>query len=421
VPAIGDRREGSAMRSLVSRSKIFRAAAWILPGGALLGVSVALAVLAFPAAASSTHGRGHKGGAVTITKAPYGTLADGTAIDQYTLTDQRGMTVKIITYGGIVTEMDTPDRQGKTANVALGFDNLADYVAKSPYFGAIIGRYANRIALGTFTLDGVTYHLPINNGVNSLHGGIMGFDKHVWSATIAPPTNDSAGLKLSYTSADGEEGYPGTLKVDVTYTLTSKNELRIDYHATTDKATVINLTNHTYFNLAGEGSGDVFDQVLWLKAHNYTPVDPTLIPTGVIAPVAGTPFDFTKPTAIGLRIREADPQIVIAQGYDHNFVIDRPAGDHSLILISKAVDPASGRVLKTYTTEPGVQVYTGNFLDGTLVGPSHHTYRQGDAFTLETQHYPDSPNQPLFPSTVLRPSQTFTSTTVYAFGVDGHK
>ena len=418
VPVIAD--EGSVMRSPVIRSKIVRALAWIVPVGALLGVGVVLAAL--PAAASSTHGRWHKGGGdVSVTVAPYGTLADGTAIDQYTLANQRGMTVKIITYGGIVTEINTPDRKGKTANVALGFDNLADYVAKSPYFGAIIGRYANRIAKGTFTLDGTTYHLPINNGVNSLHGGIMGFDKHVWSATIVPPAHGEAGLKLSYTSVDGEEGYPGTLKVDVTYTLTSSNDLRIDYHATTDAPTIINLTNHTYFNLAGEGSGDVFDQVLWLKAHNYTPVDATLIPTGEIAPVAGTPFDFTRPTAIGLRIRDADPQIVIAQGYDHNFVIDRPAGDSSLILIAKAVDPASGRVLKTYTTEPGVQLYTGNFLDGTLVGPSHHTYRQGDAFTLETQHYPDSPNQPLFPSTVLRPSQTFTSTTVYAFGVAGHK
>jgi aldose 1-epimerase len=413
------------MRTPVYRSKIGRAVRWILPGGALLGVGAVLAVLAFPAVASSTHDRWHKGwggggGGVSVTKAPYGTLADGTAVDQYTLANRAGMTVKIITYGGVVTEIDTPDRSGTIANVALGFDNLADYVAKSPYFGAIIGRYANRIAKGTFTLDGTTYHLPINNGVNSLHGGVMGFDKHVWTATILPPSHGGAGINLSYTSANGEEGYPGRLTVDVTYTLTRDDQLRIDYHATTDRATIINLTNHTYFNLAGEGSGDVFDQVLWLKAHAYTPVDSTLIPTGVIAPVAGTPFDFTTPTPIGERIRDADPQIVIAQGYDHNFVIDRPAGDSSLSLVAKAFDPASGRVLKTYTTEPGVQLYTGNFLDGTLVGPSHRTYRQGDAFTLETQHYPDSPNQPGFPSTVLRPGQTFTSTTVYAFGAEGH-
>ncbi len=360
------------------------------------------------------------GDGVSISKARYGALADGTAVDQYTLSNHRGMTVKVITYGGIVTEIDTPDRDGKTAGIALGFDNLADYVARSPYFGAIIGRYANRIAKGTFTLDGVTHHLPVNNGANSLHGGIMGFDKRVWAAAIVPPSHGSAGLKLSYTSADGEEGHTGALEVDVTYTLTSKNELRIDYNATTDQATVINLTNHTYFNLAGEGSGDVFDHVLWLKAHNYTPVDSTMIPTGVIAPVAGTPFDFTKPTAIGARIHDADPQIVIAQGYDHNFVIDRPSGDASLMLIAKVVDPASGRVLEASTTEPGVQVYTGNFLDGTLAGPSQRTYRQGDAFTLETQHYPDSPNQPQFPSTVLRPAQAFTSTTVYAFGTQGH-
>jgi aldose 1-epimerase len=408
------------MRGLVSRSRILRSVARIRPGIALPVVGALLLVItALPAAAKGTHHRGHNGG-VTITKAPYGSLADGSAVDQYTLANQRGMTVKIITYGGIVTEIDTPDRHGKTANVALGFDNLADYVAKSPYFGAIIGRYANRIAKGMFSLDGTTYTLAVNNGVNALHGGLKGFDKRVWQATVLPPTHDGAALKLSYTSVNGEEGYPGTLNVDVTYTLTNSNQLRIDYHATTDKATVINLTNHTYFNLAGEGSGDVGDQVLWLKAHNYTPVDPTLIPTGVIAPVAGTPFDFTKPTPIGLRIRDADPQIVIAQGYDHNFVIDRPAGDNSLMLISKVFDPASGRELKTWTTEPGVQLYTGNFLDGTLVGPSHRTYRQGDAFTLETQHFPDSPNQAAFPSTVLRPAQTFASTTVYAFGVGGN-
>jgi aldose 1-epimerase len=405
------------MRGLVSRSRVFRAFAWIVPGGALLGVSaVLLVVMAFPAAASQTHKPKHKGdGSVTVSKAPYGTLADGTAIDQFTLANKRGMTVKIITYGGIVTEINTPDRKGAVANVALGFNNLADYVAKSPYFGSITGRYANRIANGTFTLDGIVYTLAKNNGPNSLHGGIKGFDKVVWKGTTVP-----GGVTFSYTSPDGEEGYPGTLKADVTYTLTNKNELKIDYHATTDKATVVNLTNHTYFNLGGEGTGTIEDHVLWLKAHNYTPVDATLIPTGEIAPVAGTPFDFTTPTAIGARIRDAHPQIVIGQGYDHNFVIDRPAGDTSLTLISTVADPTSGRVLKTWTTEPGAQLYTGNFLDGTLVGPSGHTYRQGDAFALETQHYPDSPNHPAFPSTVLRPGGVYTSTTVYAFSAGGH-
>jgi aldose 1-epimerase len=413
------------MPGLVSRSKISRAVAWIVPARALLGVgAVLLVVAALPAAASTGH-KGHKGhkghnghnGTTTVSVAPYGTLDDGTAIDQYTLANQRGTTVKIITYGGIVTEINTPDAEGTVANVALGFDNLADYVAKSPYFGSITGRYANRIANGEFTLDGITYTLAKNNGPNSLHGGIKGFDKRVWAGTIVPD-----GVKFSRTSPDGEEGYPGTLQVDVTYTLTNKNELRMDYHATTDKATVINLTNHTYFNLGGEGSGSIYDHVLWLKASNYTPVDATLIPLqpAEIAPVAGTPFDFTTPTAIGARIRDAHPQIVIGQGYDHNFVIDRPAGDTSLMLISSVTDPATGRVLKTWTTEPGAQLYTGNFLDGTLVGPSHHTYRQGDAFALETQHFPDSPNHPSFPTTVLRPGQTFSSTTIYAFSAGDH-
>ncbi len=418
------------MRGLVSRSKIRRSMAWIVPGGALLGVSaVLLVVTAFSAAASPTHKpankpkhqagtkhHGSKSGDVTVSKAPYGTLDDGTAIEQYTLASKKGLTVKLITYGGIVTEINTPDRKGNVANVALGFDNLAAYVAKSPYFGSITGRYANRIANGTFMLDGATYTLAKNNGPNSLHGGIKGFDKRVWAATVVP-----GGVKLSYTSPDLEEGYPGTLTTDVTYTIVNGSNLKIDYHATTDKPTVVNLTNHTYFNLAGEGSGSIYDHVLWLKAHRYTPVDPTLIPTGALDPVENTPFDFTKPTAIGLRIRDAHEQIVIGQGYDHNFVIDRPAGDTSLILISKVADPATGRVLKIWTTEPGVQLYTGNFLDGTLVGPSHHTYRQGDAFALETQHYPDSPNHPAFPSTVLRPGQTFASTTIYGFGVGGHK
>ena len=410
------------MHPLVSRSKFFRALAWILPGGALLGVSVVLAVMAFPAAASPTHNRGHqghKGDGVTVSKAPYGTLDngtvdDGTAIDQYTLANQRGMTVKIITYGGLDTEIDTPDRHGKIANVALGFDNLADYVAKSPYFGAIIGRYANRIAKGTFTLDGTTYHLPINNGVNSLHGGIHGFDKHVWTPTVVP-----GGLKLSYTSVDGEEGYPGTMKVDVTYTLTNKNELKIDYHATTDKATIINLTNHTYFNLEGEGSSDTYDHKLTINANAYTPVDPTLIPTGDIDPVEGTPMDFRQPHAIGERIRNGNfEQLVIGRGYDHNWVLARK-GSKKLFKAARVVEPDSGRVLEVLTTEPGIQFYAGNFLDGTLVGTSGRMYRQGDGFALETQHYPDSPNHDNFPSTVLRPGDVYQTTTVYKFSVKG--
>ena len=331
------------------------------------------------------------------------------------------MTVKIITYGGIVTEIDTPDRHGKIADVALGFDNLADYVAKSPYFGAIIGRYANRIAKGKFTLDGTPYTLAVNNGAERAarrHQGLrqagLGCERR---AALA---RQRRARRCSYTSPNGEEGYPGTLNVDVTYTLTSKNELRIDYHATTDKATVINLTNHTYFNLAGEGSGDVFDQVLWLKAHNYTPVDADAHPDRRDRPGrrhAVRLHEADADRAAHPRRRSADrdraglrPQLR-----------DRPTGRRHLADADREGlrTRRSGRVLKTYTTEPGVQLYTGNFLDGTLVGPSHHTYRQGDAFTLETQHYPDSPNQPAFPTTVLRPTQTFTSTTVYAFGVGG--
>jgi aldose 1-epimerase len=412
------------VRRLESRSRLYRAFAWIVPGGALLLATALLVAMSFPAAAATTHKgkKGHHGGGngVSVSVAPYGTLADGTAIEEYTLANNKGMTVKIITYGGIVTEINVPDRNGDVANVALGFDNLEDYVAKSPYFGSITGRYANRIANGQFTLDGVTYQLAKNNGPNHLHGGIKGFDKVVWAATIVPNSNGGAGVKFHYVSPDGEEGYPGTLSVDVTYTLTKRNELRMDYYATTDKPTIVNLTNHTYFNLGGEGTGTIEDHILWLKASHYTPVDATLIPTGEIAPVAGTPFDFTTPTAIGARIRDAHPQIVIGQGYDHNFVIDRAAGDTSLQLISKVKDPDSGRVLKTWTTEPGAQLYTGNFLDGTLVGPSGHTYRQGDAFALETQHYPDSPNHPSFPSVVLRPGGAYSTTTIYAFSAHGH-
>ncbi|HEY7035044.1 MAG TPA: aldose epimerase family protein [Thermomicrobiales bacterium] len=349
-----------------------------------------------------------------MTKEPFGTV-EGQAVDLYTLSNSAGMVVKIMTYGGIIQSIEVPDRDGNLANVALGFDNLDDYVASSPYFGCITGRYANRIARGTFMLEGKAYYLALNNGENSLHGGAKGFDKYVWNAEEVTG-GEGVGLKLSRVSPGGEEGYPGALTVDVTYTLTDNNEIKIDYHATTDKATVVNLTNHTYFNLAGEGSGTIENHQLKINASNYTPVNETLIPTGEIAPVAGTPFDFTTPHAVGERIRESHEQIVIGHGYDHNFVLDRSGPtDTSLIEAATLVDPDSGRTLTISTTEPGIQFYSGNFLDGTLVGASGKVYRQGDALALETQHYPDSPNHPDFPSTELQPGQDYTSTTVYAF------
>lgn len=335
--------------------------------------------------------------------------------EQYTLTNDSGMAVTILTYGAIIQSLTVPDKNGDPANVVLGFDNADDYATKSPYFGAIVGRYANRIAKGTFTLDGQTYTLPINNDPNSLHGGDTGFDKQIYAAR---PFTDADGpaLELSRTSPDGEEGYPGALTYAVTYTLTQDNVLRIAYTATTDKATVVNLSNHSYFNLAGEGSGSIVDHVLQLNASHYTPVDETLIPTGAIAPVAGTPFDFTTAKAIGRDLRDgSDPQIVIGRGYDHNFVINRTAGDTALALVARVEEPTSGRVLEVHSTEPGVQFYSGNFLDGTFAGTSGKVYRQTDAFALETQHFPDSPNQPDFPSTMLKPGETFASTTEWRF------
>ena len=378
-------------------------------------VLLTLSTMALFATASASSA-GHR---PTITKASFGSLADGTPVDIYTLTNSRGMEVKILTYGGILQSIKVPDRHGRFTNVTLGFDNLADYVAKSPYFGCITGRYANRIAKGQFQLNGQTYQLPINNPPNSLHGGDVGFDKHVWAAT---PVKDrhSVGLVLRFTSPNGDQGYPGRLANRVTYTLTNRNEIRMDYRArlvgNSNLKTIINLTNHAYWNLAGEGSGDINDHELLLKASHYTPVDSTLIPTGAIDPVAGTPMDFTRSTRIGKRIRDNFPQLVIGRGYDHNWVLDRHGS--GLELAARLKDPRSGRVLEVLTDQPGIQFYSGNFLDGTLVGTSGRMYRQGDGFALETQHYPDSPNHPNFPSTVLAPGQRYATTTIYKFSTD---
>ncbi|PSL08534.1 aldose 1-epimerase [Haloactinopolyspora alba] len=352
-------------------------------------------------------------GRPSITHEPFGTLDDGTQVDVYTLRNWRGMEVDILTYGGIVQSITVPDRKGEMANVALGFDNLGDYVEHSgPYFGAIVGRYANRIAEGEFTLDGEQYELATNNPPNHLHGGDVGFDKKVWEVTDEFADRHDVGLELSYTSPDGEEGYPGTLETTVTYTLTKRNELRIDYHATTDEPTIVNLTNHSYFNLGGEGTGSIEDHVLQIEADHYTPVDETLIPTGEIAPVEGTPFDFREPKEVGADIREPHEQLLIGQGYDHNFVLN---GGDGLDRAAKLRDPESGRTVSVYTTEPGMQFYSGNFLDGSFAGTSGQVYRQSDGLALETQHFPDSPNQPDFPSTVLRPGEEYESTTVYRF------
>lgn len=344
----------------------------------------------------------------TLAKQLFGKTADGTAVDLYTLSNEKGMEAKITNYGGIVVSLKTPDRNGKAGDVVLGYDSLDGYLKSSPYFGAIVGRYGNRIAKGQFTLDGTTYKLAKNNGENHLHGGIKGFDKVVWEAKEVPNGN-SAGLQLTYLSKDGEEGYPGNLSVTVLYTLTNDNGLKIEYTATTDKKTVVNLTNHSYFNLAG--SGDILKHELMLNADKFTPVDKTLIPTGELKSVKGTPLDFTQPTAIGARIDQPDEQMKFGGGYDHNFVIN---GAGSLALTASVYEPTSGRVMDVYTTEPGVQFYTGNFLGG-MVGKNGQAYQKRTGFCLETQHFPDSPNKPSFPSTVLEPGKKYETTTIYKF------
>ena len=351
---------------------------------------------------------------VTVTRSAFGRLPDGHGVDVYTLANAQGIEVRVMTYGAIITVVRTPDRVGHVEDIALGFDNLAGYLSEHPYFGALVGRYANRVARGQFTLDGTTYHLALNNGPNSLHGGLRGFDKVLWSAE--PFSNgNAAGVTLRYASADGEEGYPGTMHVRVTYTLNSRDELDVDYEATTNKPTVVNLTQHSYWNLHGEGRGDILDHLVEIDASYFTPVDSTLIPTGQIAPVAGTPFDFRTPVAVGARIAAPNEQLRCGGGYDHNFVLDRKEG--GLTHAARVIDPVSGRTLDVNTTEPGMQFYTGNFLDGTIRGKGGLVYVHRGALVLETQHYPDSPNHPNFPSTVLRPGATFRSRTVFTFGV----
>ena len=349
----------------------------------------------------------------TIENRPYGTTRQGKAVTLHTLRNAAGITVSFLDYGGVIAEIVTPDRDGRAANITLGCRSLAEYEAATTYFGALIGRYANRIGGARFRLDGKEYQLAANHGRNSLHGGTRGFDKHVWTVT---PEASGAAATLETISPDGEEGYPGTLSVRVTYTLTDDDVLRIDYTATTDRTTVLNLTNHAYFNLAGNGAGSIAGHLLQINAEHYTPVDEGLIPTGAIEPVTGTPLDFRSQTPIGARLRSPFPQMVRAHGYDHNFVLTRDAP--GLSFAARAYDPESGRILDCYTTEPGMQLYTGNFLNGGVVGSAGTTYRQTDGFTLETQHFPDSPNRPEFPTTVLREGETFASRTEFRFCCD---
>jgi aldose 1-epimerase len=375
-------------------------------------IAMACTLVALVAPADLRGQAGSPSGARAVQEAPFGQTKEGQAVEIYTLTNRNGLTAKVMTYGATLTELIVPDRSGKPGNIVLGFDRLEPYLAGVPYFGSTIGRVGNRIAKGTFRLNGKTYKLATNNGPNHLHGGLKGFDKVVWKAEVAAA---GATVRFSYHSPDGEEGYPGNLDVAVAYTLTDANELHLDYTATTDKATPVNLTNHSYFNLAGEGSGGILDHVLAIYADQLTPVDDTLIPTGKLAAVKGTVFDFTTPTAIGARI--AKVPIAPPVGYDHNYVL-RPRGNMAgsgLTLAARVTEPTSGRVMEVRTTEPGIQFYSGNFLDGTIKNRKGVPYEKHAAFCLETQHYPDSVNHPNFPSTILEPGRTYRTTTVYAF------
>ena len=351
--------------------------------------------------------------ALSMTRSAFGTLPDGQAVEAFTLTNANGMEVKAITYGGIITSLKVPDKPGQLADVVLGHDTLQGYLDQSPFFGCIVGRYGNRIAKGTFTIDGQAYKLPINNGENHLHGGPQGLDKKNWKAEPFERA-DAVGVVFTHTSPDGDMGYPGTLQVKVTYTLTNGNALRFDYEATTDKPTHVNLTQHTYFNLAGAGNGDILGHELEILADRYTPVDKGLIPTGELVSVEGTPFDFRKSTAIGSRIDAKDPQIIFGGGYDHNYVFSKTGT--GLERVVRVHEPTTGRTMDVATTQPGVQFYTGNFLDGTITGKGGKTYPKRSGFCLETQHFPDSPNKPQFPSTLLKPGETYRQSTSYTFG-----
>lgn len=374
-------------------------------------VASLMLALIFPAAAHA--GEAHR--------AAFGTMPDGRAIDAITLSNSKGMRATIISYGAILQSLIVRDRAGKAEEIALGYGDMKGYFAAPNYFGATVGRYANRIRGGSFTIDGQAYKLALNNGPNALHGGVQGFDKRLWEV-VKVTSGPVASVVLAYTSADGEEGYPGALSVTATYSLNERNELSVEYAATTTKPTIVNITNHSFFNLAGEASQrSIYDEILTIPADATTPVDRTLIPTGELRPVAGTPFDFRRPTAVGARIRDGrDPQIVFGQGYDENFVIARDVADQPR-LQARVEDPRSGRVMELLSNQPGVQVYTGNFLDGSAIGRSGHAYRQGDGMALEPQVFPDTPNQPAFGSARLDPGKTYRNIIVWRFSTSAAK
>ena len=372
--------------------------------------SVILGVVCFTSCTTTPKSTG------TIGHASFGQTQDGTSVEIYTLHNSKGAEARIMTYGGIVQSLTMPDRNGKLADIVLGYDNLQGYIDKTPYFGALIGRYGNRIGGGKFTLEGKNYTLATNNGPNSLHGGIKGFDKVVWHAAEAEVGKDGPELELTYLSKDGEEGFPGNLNVTAVYTLTDDNALKLTFTATADQPTLCNLTHHSYFNLSGQGNGDILGHIVYINADSTTPVDSQLITTGEIKPVDGTPFDFRKPTAIGARINDPDQQLQYGPGYDHNWVINKPLGQMGPM--ARVVEPTSGRVMEVWSTEPGLQFYAGNFLDGTIVGKGGVTYQRRTGFCMEPHHYPDSPNKPLFPTTELKPGQTYHNTIEYKFSVE---